>query len=71
MISSVNFNDAGVYTCTNERLSVQFSQGGPATVNVTIAMDINNNCTYVCDYIHTYGVCMFGVYIAMCFYLCV
>ena len=54
MIRSVIFTDAGVYTCTNE----QFSNGVPATVNVTITMDItmdtNNNCTY--------GVCMFGVY---------
>ena len=48
MIRSVIFTDAGVYTCTNERSGEQFSEGGPAIVNVTITRDAGVLCVCVC-----------------------
>ena len=58
MIRSVIFTDAGVYTCTNG----QFSEGDPATVNVTITMN-----TRMCNYV-TLCVC---ACVRVCVHACV
>ena len=60
MIRSVVFTDAGVYTCTIG----QFSEGDPATVNVTITMNTRMCVLCVCVY------CVVCVCVCMCLSVC-